>query len=71
MNRQKQIQIDSLIKANPNVDADLIAMARAEIRLLRKSGFAPSGYSLSGRKAQLPLARQETASPSQRTLSRR
>jgi len=45
--------LEDLIRANPKVDAELVASARAKIQEIRKNGFIPEGYRLTGRRSQL------------------
>lgn len=53
--------VEELIRTNPKVDSKLVASARAAIEEMRKHGFAPEGYRITGRGFSL-TERQGTRS---------
>ena len=44
---------EELVRSNPKVDQELVALARANIDKMRRSGFVPEGYRLASRGRSL------------------
>jgi hypothetical protein len=53
MRTQSPLSLEDLIRSNPKVDAKLVASARASIEEIKRSGFVPEGYRLTGRRTLL------------------
>jgi len=69
MSTKNKPSLEELIRANPKVDPELVASARAEIEEIRKNGFLPEGYRLSGRRTVL-VEKQQCQSGKERLLRR-
>lgn len=65
---KKRIDINALIRNNPKADANLIAEARAAIKILRKHGFGHPGYGLANGKPRIPLMKYGVGEPTSKNL---
>jgi hypothetical protein len=61
--------LEDLLRSNPKADPELVASARAKIEEIRKNGFKPAGYRLTGRR--IPLLEKKPSGHGKERLPRR